>query len=287
MVQKLLFRKTNLKIFTKLTCVFLIVSFFQLFKAQIVYKDIIPDFTITMYSNGGAYNDIIPIDFNSDGTKEYDFRWEDWGPPGNEWFMHMTFGGPNNQMALKGTAVTAFGGKILVPLQANQTIDASLTWGNSYPEPFVGESTTDANFRGLGDRYIGVRFKIGTNTYYGWVLVNFSNTRVLTVKSYAYNSTPNQSILAGQKTLLGTNEVQESKNESLIFPNPATSEVTLPEKSSFVTFYDVSGKKIMDAHVGDHKKVNISTLEDGTYILSIKTKDKKTVSAKLIKNSNP
>jgi hypothetical protein len=73
-----------------------------------------------------------------------------------------------------------------------------LNWGSSTPEPLVGESAAP-NFQNLGDRYIGCKFKLGLNTHYGWVRVNFSSL-TLVIKDYAYESTPNQPINAGQTT---------------------------------------------------------------------------------------
>ncbi len=50
------------------------------------------------------------------------------------------------------------------------------------------------------DKYIGVRFKIGGNTHYGWILVNVSVVGTvlesITVKSYAYQQTAGASITA-------------------------------------------------------------------------------------------
>lgn len=50
------------------------------------------------------------------------------------------------------------------------------------------------------DKYIGVKFKIGANTHYGWILVNVILTgqdlESITIKSYAYNQTPDQLITA-------------------------------------------------------------------------------------------
>lgn len=57
------------------------------------------------------------------------------------------------------------------------------------------------------DKYLGVKLIKGTNTYYGWVRLSVSYTYApnpqlrdwkLTIKDYAYYSSPNQPILAGQ-----------------------------------------------------------------------------------------
>lgn len=209
-----------MKKITKLSSLLLICLSVSKLNSQIVYTDVSPDVVSTMSTSTFFANNIFAIDFNNDNTKEYDFRWDDMNA--TNWFMHITYNNnQNNALALKGTATNVFGGRFVQPLILNQTIDSSLLWGVSNPEPFIGESTTDANFLDLGDRYVGVRFKIGNNTHYGWILVNFSstnNTRKITIKSYAYNSTPNGSILAGQTSALNNHDIE--KQEVAVYPNP-------------------------------------------------------------------
>ena len=55
-------------------------------------------------------------------------------------------------------------------------------------------ANTGASFVGT-DKYLGVKFDIGSSTYYGWILVHVAaNHSGITVKSYAYNQTANGSI---------------------------------------------------------------------------------------------
>lgn len=54
------------------------------------------------------------------------------------------------------------------------------------------------------DKYIGLKFQVGGQTHYGWVRVQGSQVGIfntaVTIKSYAYESTPNTQILAGDTT---------------------------------------------------------------------------------------
>ena len=116
-------------------------------KAQINYTDITPDCESTMSSTVSAASNLCPIDFDNNATIEYKFRWNDWS---SNWFMHMTYG-TNCEIALDGTTTNLYGGRFIKPLQLNDVINSSLTWGVSSPEPFIGETTVNQNFLNLGD----------------------------------------------------------------------------------------------------------------------------------------
>lgn len=74
-------------------------------------------------------------------------------------------------------------------------------WANSNNR-FADKNTssgfaTGNSFFGT-DKYIGVRFKISGQYHYGWILINVTGNAVsgITVKSYAFDETPNTSISA-------------------------------------------------------------------------------------------
>lgn len=245
--------------------------------SQIVYNDISPDIVTVMSSSGlGSANNIFSIDFNNDGVEEYNFRWDDWD---TMWFMHFTFNN-SSQIGLKGVLTNPFGGRFIQPLLFNDNIDSALLWGTSFPEPFIGESMTDTNFLGLGDSYIPVRFSInGISYYYGWVLVNFENTtnsRKLTIKSYAYNSNPNQSILAGQTS--SSLEINEFvfKPEIRVYPNPVKDILNLSYNFDIlkVEVYNLLGQQLKTNHEKNKDtQVDLSSLVTGTYIVKIVVED--------------
>ncbi|GEM_PF-1170275 len=177
----------------KLLFSLLVVLFSINANAKIVYTDIKPDVTTTLGVGGHSAGNIVAIDFNQDGTQEYNFRWDDYGATG--WFMHMTYA-TGNEFNLKGTSTNPYGGRYIQAMTAGSIIDASANWGNSVPEPFIGDNS-DPNFQNLGDKYVGVKFFIGSKIYYGWVLVSFNSSKKLTIKEYAYENTPNTAIKAG------------------------------------------------------------------------------------------
>ena len=271
--------KTPKLLFTLL----LVVLFYFSAKAQIVYTDINPDATATLGVGGMSGGNVASIDFNNDGTEEYNFRWDDNGATG--WFMHMTYAN-GNEFNLKGTAVNPYGGRYIQPMNAGQNINSAANWGNSYPEPFIGDNAAP-NFKGLGDKYVGVKFFLGANTHYGWVLVSFDNNKKITVKEYAYESTPNKAIKAGDKGNVGINTIKE-KSSINVYPNPAKNTVFVNLKNtkdiSKIKIYSILGKEVKSVSItnANLQKIDISELKKGIYFVNIFCDDKIIDSKKLI-----
>jgi hypothetical protein len=164
-------RKSNLLLSLVMTLFLLNVN------AQIVYTDI---------------TDGIPtgIDFNSDGTMEFDVSSQ-----GN-YIEYSNYGADNNIHAV-GTMATQDWD---VPdcVAAGFVIDASNQWegaGDCSIDAWgAGNSTITPN----QDEYLAVRFNLGgTDIYYGWIRFSMDNSGNLTYKDYAYNSTANSAINAG------------------------------------------------------------------------------------------
>ena len=64
----------------------------------------------------------------------------------------------------------------------------------------ISDSFTRGHFNGAGDKYVGLKFKIGENTHYGWVRINVdSGVNSIIIKDYAYESTPDLGIKAGEE----------------------------------------------------------------------------------------
>ncbi|MBU0675048.1 MAG: hypothetical protein KJ950_10430, partial [Proteobacteria bacterium] len=61
--------------------------------------------------------------------------------------------------------------------------------------------TNKGQFNNVNNKYLGVKFKIGANTHYGWILVSCPNPTAtsVTVHKWAYNDTPDGAILTGQE----------------------------------------------------------------------------------------
>jgi len=97
-----------------------------------------------------------------------------------------------------------------VPLTANTVIGETPTnnniWTESLMKGFIIDSSKDNNshqYNGLWvgktDQYLGIKFKTGTNLYFGWVkLSHQAGTEELVITDYAYNTVAGQNIQAGQ-----------------------------------------------------------------------------------------
>jgi len=190
------------------------------------------------------------------------------------WFMHMTFG--TNELNLKGTTTNPFGGRYIEPIALGATINSSSNWGNSFPEPFIGDDT-DPNFQNLEDRYIGCKFTLGSNTHFGWVSVSFDSNKTLTVKDYAYESTPNTAINAGDIGTTTTVTEFDFNNYFSCFPIPVKNTLTIQNKKSIqinqVSIVNLYGQKIisMSKMFSNNISIDFSQLKTGVYFLKIET----------------
>jgi hypothetical protein len=64
----------------------------------------------------------------------------------------------------------------------------------------IGTFTNAGQFKGQGDRYLGIRFPKDNNFKYGWIKINCSqHNDTLRIIDYAYNDIINSQIKAGQK----------------------------------------------------------------------------------------
>ncbi len=246
--------------------------------AQIVYTDVNPDITITQDTAGTASHD---IDINNDGTTDVTItaEWVEGDDP---------FEGP---YTLKDVwAATSAGSEVLMdsafnillsakPINYNAVVDsASETWSGSTNARLVS-NPTGANFFPFGawsdttDRYLAIRIPEGSDWLYGWVRVSVAQDSIsFTIRDYAYNSIPNQPILAGQTNTSGI--IDNSFTSSInLFPNPATDHLTiaLPNANEKVeiTITDITGKIIHKTISRETQKIEVNTQDFGEGIYSV------------------
>jgi hypothetical protein len=101
---------------------------------------------------------------------------------------------------------TANSGGFPSALQESEIIDSSLTWSGGSNEVLRYKSGSwcigsSGNWTSSDDRYLGLKILSDDKIYYGWARLSVFVTGYvasITIKDYAYNSVPDQSILAGQ-----------------------------------------------------------------------------------------
>lgn len=250
--------------------------------AQIVYTDVNPDTSMIClnYPCYESYN----LDLNNDAIVDFTLQ--------------------TSHNHCQTTFVMSDRKSVSVVSQSGNLAAANMLYANSSIGSNLSFSTNSVTLRsivsgypGLGcpavlgssgswtdstDHYLGLQFSVGANTYYGWVrlnviVYNFVSAVSCTVKDYAYNSIPNQPILAGQTA---TGIIENSFASSInLFPNPATNHLTiaLPNTNEKVeiTITDITGKIIYSTTVSETQKIEVNTKDfaEGIYVVQIQTAD--------------
>jgi len=245
--------------------------------SQVIYTDINPD-TI-LYS---ATNDAYMLDFNNDLTLEL-LVYEN-SQDTSVSSIPITFTGSAvttlASTEVVGTIVT-LGTEDLLKLDtisSGQLIDGSLAYINtSAPSVFPGASinvlvsgifaTTIGDFQANKSGYIGVKFDISGSTHYGWIRVMpSSDGTYCTILDYAYESTPNTGIIAGDfgSGFIGMNELL---NNISLSQNNRTFNFINSDILFNVTIYDSMGKKIKSISVVNEEEFYLNNLASGVYFL--------------------
>ncbi len=238
--------------------------------AQIVYTDVNPDNVLTI--TNGTMNS---FDVNFDGDAQVDVQIATYGYLYGAYQLNYSLSAfpTGGTWALVGT-VGAYGGEA-TPLAASTMIDASSAWVD---ETAAGGTTffNAVTVTGIGpvagtwatgsDAYLGARFTIGANTHYGWVRMSVAaDGTTTTVKDYAYKSTADSGIPAGD-TGLGINEMPS--NVWFVGVN-GKSIVVSAKVDGALTVVDAAGRTVATGNVVNGEA--IVTLEDaatGIFVVS-------------------
>jgi len=170
--------------------------------------DITPDITLAATATG-SFTD---IDLNSDGIIDLsvgiaNYTYTAYGYNTN--FNYAAVDGENGAEILTETISVNLGGsaydiELAKALSEGNTIGVSqvIWYGSGYlgfQGVYSGNNLSYGNFLSA-DKYVGVKFLVGTNTHYGWVRMSLNaDASSLIIKEYAYHVTPNTAIAAGDK----------------------------------------------------------------------------------------
>jgi hypothetical protein len=265
--------------------------------AQIVYTDLNPDYT------GSSFL----LDINNDGIG--DFRITAWNShDASGYYSFVTAGAfsSGNGVAVNqnpANAITNYAKNF----SSGAIIDASAFWllegtsegilKNKYS---YCASVGGCHHGGGGDfnakeGYLGLRLNVNGQTYYGWARIKkitVSNTSASYVlEDYAYESTPNVAIIAGDTR--STTTVKSSNNKEIentgsnklklnVAPNPvsATAKISFTLSNSTkvsLKIYDIIGRltKVLaekEFAEGEHQIVwDVSDVRAGIYLLRMES----------------
>ncbi len=229
---------------------------------QIVYTDLDPDVT---QATGGVF----PFDLNNDGTD--DFSLDIFDAAGGAGAVIFTgINGSLNSNSVVGNAA----GPYFYPsnLSSGAIIDSNATAGSSVRGDlnFYGCAYTNSQFcGGVTDGFIGLVFKLNGDTHYGWVRLDLStDASSMTIKDFAYESTPDTAISAGDGAL----GVADNTFKGFDYFVDSNNMLTLKASSAMqnVQLYSLLGQEVITQQLSSNNEtVNLSKLSTGVYLATV------------------
>ena len=178
-----------------------------------------------------------------------------------------------------GTAGNAVAGDVpsaynyAFAMNLNDAIDNTLNWiaaTNTMAYNVDSANPYNSYWNGVTDKYLGLQFKIGTATHYGWARLDVSAIGdVWTLKDYAYNGTADAAINAGQMTGLNTLAL-----ESLLhFVNQENNTVKVVINGDLtngtINLVSTTGQIVSSSKVDSNESiVDLNGLASGVYVIS-------------------
>ena len=175
-------------------------------QSLIIYKDIEPDFV------SDNLNQSYDLDLNNDHIIDFTLKSElnlinwDYNDP-IILPQHLLYLGSKASSANGSISVTPWlpnplpldSGKEIFSLAGYTNGESYENWGYFMIGNCGDELSCYSNWEDKSDKYLGLKFYINGKAHYGWVQLDISSATQWVIKDYAYNSTPNKPILAGQK----------------------------------------------------------------------------------------
>ncbi|MCA6363390.1 MAG: T9SS type A sorting domain-containing protein [Bacteroidetes bacterium] len=254
-------------------------------QGQIVHTDVMPDMVIDSAA-------VYALDVNNDATPEFAMyaltNTDSAGTYGYsilEAYQPVTNAVLGNLFQGVYPFPTALNAGDSIRPGATDWIDASVNGGFQYlavvlpqPGPMYG------NWPGISDKYLGVRFAAGSQTHYGWARISVSaDGGTITLKEYAYNTTPGAGITAGQTTLVGVAEQTAGVPNVHVYDR--TLFVNLPAETptgGMLQVFSASGQIVRAESITDPAmRISLGDLATGVYMVQIIQPDGTTVTRKI------
>lgn len=168
--------------------------------ADIQYTDIDPDKVIPQADNFKT-NDFF-LDINNDGTPEFKI-FQSYSYTYYFYYLY-SYDSVKVFRVNDGLSVINATGdnNYVAALNSNELVSSQQNFGTKHVLGGLSyyETSPAGEWPDMGNRFMGVRFKIGENIHYGWVRLSVTwDCERFTVYDYAYEDEPGKAIRAGQK----------------------------------------------------------------------------------------
>ncbi len=265
---------------------------------EIVYTDVNPDEDVLGDTTAVSYNSdecgYYEIDLDDDGNYDYTLKVRSDQAHGAGWLIPE---GDNEYVNITN-------GNFAKPLDAGTYIgeDDTTEWKGLVVYPngynYLGTLTTygvsaadgGGGMTGKTDKYLGLKFYIGSSAHYGWLRMDVRNdSRIYTVKDFAYESTADESIIAGDTatTVADTATTDTTDTTTSIVENNLFSSVKVYTSGSQlniqlsndidpdaeVKMYNLSGTEIFADRIKSAESSFNINASSGIYIVKIKLEE--------------
>lgn len=159
-------------------------------------------------------------------------------------------------------------------LDLNDTIDQNSNWLSWIKFVYINIPNVFINCGvPYQDKYYGFRIDVNDNSHYGWLHLNANGRGEFVLKSYAYNTAPNQLIKAGQTESISSLIFKEDlKYVSISFNSNILSikQTENKELINNVIIYNINGGKLYEGIINNYSaSIYLSDIRSGIYIVRV------------------
>ena len=249
-------------------------------QGQIVYTDVVPDLKVQGNLAAADWHDATAwathqIDLDDDGNVDFTLR---------------ILSGLQNGVGIVDPAgtnqyVNNPANPFATPLEKDVVIGAaSLDWKGLMVYPngynYLGTLSTfgktlaqgGGGFTGKSDKYLGLKFKIGSQVHYGWARLDASNDdRAYTLKDYAYESIADKSIMAGEGQVnVGIKDLASRDLKINTVGKQIRIELlNLENKEGTVKVFNTTGQEVLSAKINSQNHEFNLNSNAGIYMVKV------------------
>ena len=230
--------------------------------SQVVYTDVDPDLVV-------GINEYIPVDLNGDLIPDFALV--------NDTTNSMYFGdlipmGADNSVAGYSADVYAYNFDFLSALDEATVVGPSLDFVGGIGGIMFSSLFPEANGAWVDatNKYAGLKFKIGSETHYGWMLLDahIETPAQIILKGFAYEQSANTAIIADVPGVA----IETNETGSQLFYFSGYLNIVLPvlEENASFNIYDMTGKLIQTEQIfNTNTKHLISGISTGIYLVQV------------------
>jgi hypothetical protein len=267
--------------------------------AQVVATDLNPDVVVDSLS--GPYSS----DFNNDANPELNFFVQHLSGASSTQGVQFTYEGAiagvqlSTGVSVVGAAGTGSSSSSfqISALNNGDPISAAGNFGTSSNATLGLDALVDAgalgqfpiqqgNFLNQSNKFIGAKLTAGANTYYGWVELSVNaNASQITLHGFGYQSTANDSILAGEGANSGLELISLADKVTIVgTPEHVSINVTPDLIGATVSFVSMSGQTLKTEKLNDvNNTVSFDALSTGIYQVVVSNGIEKTTQRVYVK----